>query len=334
MNSPTISSPSPLKAILRPLWVRIVATVATIFGALQLYDAASNQFGWSKLPVLVSTIASAIPVWGWFILPQYVLLFAVLQYVRRQRLEPVAPVAVADPRLDGILAKQKAIIDDYQRMTAVEARLNGELDGFKTAVQAADQRYRMTHEVLEGKINSFGPLIAKVEENRVSAALNAQDLEKLSAVVEANAKRVRESFAALQVMDQIEVHESAMIKTADVLYSRLSAGETYTKQEWNDWGGHLTFWEANLSSWISLARWYAPDVEKRVMTVNEGLYDLDWTVRDDQIPTAEGTRKFRKFRILLSQWEDVSKEVHTGLAQVAFVGLSEKDMQMRPPPRY
>jgi hypothetical protein len=328
MNSNPATPRSAFSALFRPWSVRLAAGAPILFAALGSYDAASNQFNLPKLPALWGRTIGLVPAWAWFMLIQYALFFAILRYVRRQ--QPASSVATVDPRLDGIVERQKAIIDDYQRMTAIEARLNGELDGVKEGIQHTEERTRMNLEVLERKINSFAPLIAKVEEGRVHNVQNERDIEKLGSVVEKNARRVAESFAALQIRDQIRNYEDAMLRTSHTLYDRLKAGDTYSDAEWKDWTGYLIFWEMNLSAWINAAQWYAPNVEKRILTIDEKLYAGPWTVRDDQIPTAEGTRQFRKFRLLERQWEAVREEVANGIAQVAFVGMSERDMQRRP----
>ncbi|WP_339690717.1 hypothetical protein [uncultured Parasphingorhabdus sp.] len=63
--------------LVRPWTVRIFIILIATF---ELYDAASNQFDWPKIPVLWGMTGSPDPLWAWLLAA---IVFALFEYVRR-----------------------------------------------------------------------------------------------------------------------------------------------------------------------------------------------------------------------------------------------------------
>ncbi|KTT98685.1 hypothetical protein [Sphingomonas sanguinis] len=325
--TPTLTAAA-LRSIFKPIWVRVTAAFASVIAAIAMWDATSNQFGLPKLPTLFMTVSALMPLWGWLMLFQTVIVAAALDAIRRQR--PSPSVLQTDARIDEMAEKQARIIDDYQRMCGQEARFEESLEKLEKRLRFALAERDKTLDSLSERLPTLTKIEEKLEMVRVDGAINTRDIGKLGDLVEKNSQRVVQSFLALQNREMLRGLEGEISSVADTLYVQLRDGKTYSDNDWRDWVGIQTYWEANLRQWINIAQWYAPDVERRVMTIADSEYGSAWTVKDAQIPTAEGTRQFRRFRILLAHWEAIRPQVKDGVNHVAFVGLSEVEVQRRP----
>ena len=67
-----------INELLKPWSIRILIF---IFAAVELYDAASNQFGWPKIPTLWGMTPNLQPWWAWLLA---IIVYALFEYVRVQ----------------------------------------------------------------------------------------------------------------------------------------------------------------------------------------------------------------------------------------------------------
>lgn len=202
-----------------------------------------------------------------------------------------------------------AVIGDYQRMSGVEARVTEHLDKLKADI---------------------APLVgvpAKLEMVRVDGAQTATAVEKLTQLVERNANQSHASFAAVMARERLPKFGSEIIRLGDALYDRLKSGETYDETMWKQWENTYSAWLSAVNQWCEIGKWYAASLEDRVFQIDDEKYGLVWGVNDVQFPSAEAVRRFKKFRILYTQWEAMRSSVDQGTYQVAYTGLSERDVR-------
>ena len=205
--------------------------------------------------------------------------------------------------LEGI---KKAIIDDYQRMLGLEARFTGELDGLKGAMRDEGESLRQYQQVLEGK------------------------LADLRRELESSVKKTLSSLHAIYLREELRRLAEEIVLDAADLSERLQAGEVYDDAKWQQWENVHGHWEAGLKCWIQYGQWYAKDVESGIYTVEEHRYAAPWNVQDSQFPHSEAVRRFKRFRIIHRQWEQMREKVERGVFQVAFVGLTEEEVRYQP----
>ena len=192
------------------------------------------------------------------------------------------------------------------------ASLTRKVDGIAASHKAIIDDYQRMD---AGQLN-LGEQIDKLEEasDKVPAALHAIYMREI----------------LNKLADQIE-------SDAANLYDPLHEGQNYDEARWLAWEKGYVRWESALKVWAHDGQWFAPDVEARTFTVDDALYSKKWTVKDSQFPDteamsrSEAVRRFKKFRILFTQWREVREEVDQGVIQVAFIGLSERDVRQRPP---
>lgn len=221
----------------------------------------------------------------------------------------------------------RAVIDDYQRMSALEARVGDQIDGLKLALQAEAETRQSADQVIERKANEGVLLAPKVESIRVDTALANRDIEKLTNIQNDHRARAQASFAAINLREKLAGLQATIEMDASDLYDALSRGEEYDQARWQRWESVHGHWFSTLNEWLDIATWYAIAVKERTLTVDDEKYSAGWTISDSQFPDAEAVRRFKKFRIIQQQWEAVVPSVKAGLEQVAFVGLTESEVR-------
>lgn len=201
------------------------------------------------------------------------------------------------------------IINDYQRMLGLEARFEEAVAGIRSQLTAAVS------------------LAEKLEAVRVDVADLTSAIKKVSDSQDDHRDRAKHSFFAIGARERLSALESTIKQDASDLYNRLKAGETYDQTKWQQWENVHSHWRDSLDTWLDTGRWYALAVKYRTLSVDDAKYGLDWSVTDTQFPNAEAVRRFKKFRIIHTQWEDVVPDVKSGLEQVAFTGLTESEVR-------
>lgn len=209
----------------------------------------------------------------------------------------------ARERHEPLQTNYTAVIRDYQNMRGLEARFDGALDGLKESIQDQNETARSNFDALQERV------------------------ERLEALLKEEAERRQRSFYALQMRERLKEIASEIENDAGLLYDRLATGTLYDQNAWDRWESVHAVWNMRLQSWLEGAKWYAPDLLKRVLQFPDSAYAGDWTVRDDQFPNAEAVRKFKPHRIIHAQWNDARETVNQGVDLVAFGGLSDNEVR-------
>jgi hypothetical protein len=154
-----------------------------------------------------------------------------------------------------------------------------------------------------------------------------RDVEKCQEVQKSHRDQTLEAFHAIGARERMAALEAEIRRDAADLYDRLKAGETYDAAKWEQWENVHGHWLKTLDEWLGTGTWYALAVKERTLSVNDDKYGGSWTIADSQFPNAESVRRFKKFRIVQQQWEEVVPDVHTGMHQVAFMGMTEREVR-------
>lgn len=250
---------------------------------------------------------SLLPWWGWLLVLQALFVYGLFEYVRRSVSDPTAPSyddSDIKARFAIVAREQKAIIDDYQRMSGLEARTTESL-------AAIDQA-----------------LNKKVEDVRAEVATSARDIEKFGEILNREIVTRKFSLFSLGVREALDELASQIRDVSNDLFDHLSAGEVYDAVSWTSWESCHSHWKSLLEQWLNTAQWYAsPRQISSVKVVTDEQYGQSWNVSDSQFPSAEAVRRFRKCRVIHQQWENLVPRVKRGIEAAAFQGMSEEDVR-------
>lgn len=158
-----------------------------------------------------------------------------------------------------------------------------------------------------------------------------REFQKLQDIDRNHRDRAREAFHAIGARERVAALEATIRRDAADLHERLEAGEAYDAAMWQQWENVHGHWEKALDEWLGTGTWYALAVKERTLTVDDAKYGAAWSVADSQFPDAEAVRRFKKFWIIQQQWEGVVPDVKTGMDQVAFLGMTEKEARRGTP---
>jgi hypothetical protein len=173
-------------------------------------------------------------------------------------------------------------------------------------------------------------LSKKVEAIRVDLAIVSNNFEKLTTSQREQYENLRSSLHSIYIREILAETSQDIERFAAELYDRLSGGETYTPEQWEDWDATHQLWESALSKWVYNGQWFVHGLQRHIYEIDERKYGLDsWTVKDNQVPDSEAMRRFKKHRIMHEQWRIARPVVERGVIDVAFTGLTMRDAQQR-----
>lgn len=136
-----------------------------------------------------------------------------------------------------------------------------------------------------------------------------------------HSNQTRESFAALQQRETLARLAGMIEEKASILYDRLKSGESCSPEDWKTWEQNHRQWRSFILHWVEQGRFYVNDLETKILNTPDEKYEGEWTVSDDQFPTADAVRKFKQHRIQQRHWEEMKEKVDNNIRQVAFVGM-------------
>lgn len=310
-----------------------------LWGAAVTFGILGFSYQWlvTVAPVITNIIARIVgsPA-SWFSLT--VALFFVARSFWTRRSETLMASSGLYAAVEEKLAAQsqalQAVNDGYQRMLAMEARFVGDNDRLRFDLKEELNKLGQLLDAHGNKLNALdglGALPEKLEAVRVDGAIAKGALEKLAEQHKQDKERTLSALHAIGARERLSNLEASIQQDASDLYARLHAGEIYDSQKWLQWENVHSHFMESLESWLVDAAWYAIAVKERTLAVNEALYGADWSVKDNQFPNAEAVRRFKKFRLIYDNWESVLPTVKNGLDQVAFAGMSEKDVRFGRP---
>jgi hypothetical protein len=234
------------------------------------------------------------------------------------------PVERSLPELD--YTEQDQVRDELAALNERHEKLDGLVH---TAINLEGERFdkiEKAHGLLDAKVSRMVDDYQRMLAFKGEAEAELKDLK-------AQTEQARESFAALQCREAMRTVASQIEEYAGELYDPLRAGEIYDDERWEQWERVFGSWEAMLLVWIQNAQWYAYNVKGRIYAIDDNKFGGNWTVSDDQFPPnyprSLAVHHFKKFRIMHTQWEEIRKEAESGVDQVAYVGMSPKEMQRR-----
>lgn len=302
---------------LREVWAsKIVKLLVGAWALVASYDGVSSQFELPKLGKVVGMSGNLLPWWGWLLILQAIFVYGLFEYVRRLQ----SPVAAPEPLSErGVpVVVDRFLVDVTGRVGKLEA----DAKRFESVSREVAE-YQATHRRV-------------IDDYQRMSAWETDTRDKLK-VLQDDADKARHSLHAIYSRERLGALAITIEREASELYDRLHAGDSYDQNAWLQWEAALGRWEVALSDWTQDGKWYAHDVSNRVYTIDDRHYAANWTVKDGQFPDSESlsrseaVRRFKKFRITHEQWRSVRKDVENGLIQVAYVGLTSKEVQQRPP---
>lgn len=289
-------------AILTAIFAVISSLIPDWFGELTLPKALLVGLAMALVTLLISALLLAILAWAY----------------RRFKPLPVAEsepapesVAYDDTRIRRDIANLnqtvRSVIDDYQRMSGVEARLTDALDALKTQIQAEDAKTITHFYMLEEQL---GRLVA------------AQSLEQDKFRDEVNS--LYGALAAILDREKILKWGAEIEVGAKHLSTPTDEKARFSAEQWEEWERKETIWRSWLSRWLQTAECYRKGVQDAVFSTPESAYKGGWSISDDQFPTSKAVYSYQTFRIILKHWNDWRGEVERSLEQAAFNGQTRR----------
>lgn len=189
-------------------------------------------------------------------------------------------------RVKAVETLNKAIIDDYQKMLGIEARLDGELDALKLAIQADKKLFQDSQAVTSATINTL--------------------------------------FLALQAIrarEKYRIFKKHIEEQGDFLTARVADRLPVKEQDWIDWQGHLATYESAMAHWLDIARGWHPKIEEWINTVDpRSLTSGDFGDIDDLFPGSNQVIIYKTFASKYNNWKRLENHVGSAIEMAAFGG--------------
>jgi hypothetical protein len=209
-------------------------------------------------------------------------------------------------RIEGRIGKlvdlQKETIDDYQRMSAVEARLIGELDGLKTEIQAQDDKTSSHLQTVESKVSELG------QANNANHDCTRRQIASLY-----------DALGAVYHRELLQEYAVYIEGGAKELSAPTKEGACYDQEAWERWEAKERGWRSILKAWCDLAACYSRGIDMKVLTVSEDQYRQTGVAQTAQFP-ADGIIAYKAFCARWKNWQNWRVEGERAVHQVAFNG--------------
>jgi|tagenome__1003787_1003787.scaffolds.fasta_scaffold20984143_3 hypothetical protein len=189
--------------------------------------------------------------------------------------------------LHAIRQKQTAIIDDYQRMRALEDRFE------ETSADIFKQL---------GALNAH-------------RSLDADDIASRFG-------RIHDALAAIFHREMLHKLEEDLKVEATDLCRPTDEHRSYDFDAWEQWESTEAAWRGTLAQYCDIAECYKPGVKAFILATPESAYKQGWSVKDEQFPDSTAVYAYKTFRILLNNFKDWRDEIERAVHQAAFAGGS------------
>lgn len=328
----------------------MVRAIAATAGAVPFYDAASNQFGFPKISALWGMSGDLLPWWGWLLIGQAVFVYALFEYVRRGLATPpvqnenldarlrvlegsspdfghlgvlenaVERLAKLDPRVEALERLQREIIDDYQRMSGLEARFSDMLDGLKDGIAQKNLSSASNHGVLQDKLSELQKALEAFTGRQAALdSLTADD-------VAIRLKTVFDAIGAIYHRERLIEMADRLEKGAKELQAPTTVKKHYDADEWGVWKSHEEAWRRVLEQWCDLADNYVSGLSGKILTVADSHYTTAGVADVGQFPIAEDYIEYKRFCGRLKNWHNWQEEARRAVHQAAFNGGGRQPM--------
>jgi hypothetical protein len=203
----------------------------------------------------------------------------------------------ARERLDKLETQYAKVIDDYQRMSGLEARFTDALDGLKGSIQAQNKIFEDRHFIDERNLTELRDAAAKSSSQLFLAlqAIRARETERFYAGI------IEEEGAGLQ--------------------AKIRNNEPFQGDDWNDWEAQQLRLEGAMRHWLEVADGWHPKVGEWINDIpTESLTSPDWGDIDDLFQRHGQAIKYKTQIAKFNNWTRLRTHVSTAIYMAAFGG--------------
>lgn len=186
-------------------------------------------------------------------------------------------------RLTALQVMIRQVVDDYQRMSGVEARL-------------------------DEKLKTTNSNVVKIEAGIILQA----DYVKTQII------SLFDALGAIYHREQLSSWERTLEGAATELLLPVDQGITFDHDARASWEAKDNAWRRGLQRWVDLGRSYVPDLHTQVFTVPDDHYKRAMNVKLEQFPTPEALFIYKAFCAVLANWRGCRDEVNQLVRQAAF----------------
>lgn len=284
-------------ALLRP---KIVRLSLTLLAGIATYDAVSNQFEWPKIPRILGMTGSLLPLWGWLLVAQAILMLALFDYVRRNVRSTAGNAQLLDePRVRQIAEEVWAGHSD--------AKLQNAFNDLAAAHAVVIER-----DVFDHVNERFDAQLKQI-------AIQAAEFVGFKAEAEKRLLANDYAFAAIGHREFLLDRASKLEQEAGALFLEAYGGSLAANGTWTEWEKRYKYWRGVLEEWLIFANPYWSNLQE-VRKTPDNIHKLSWTFGDGQFPDSAAIHEYRTFCVLHHNWNDVKDKVHAEVRRVAFEG--------------
>lgn len=217
-------------------------------------------------------------------------------------------------RLDALEAKDKAIIQDYQRMLGLEVTIEeglAKLDGKLTLINAT---YAGEVAGLKERIENLGELLGL----RIKQA--GASFDSLSAGLRQRFDNVDDAFLAISHLEWTRRLGAELVERADALAS--DADKVDSNATWEEWADAEDVWRTDLDQLLMIAETYLPGTTDKVRST-EGYENAHWEPHNPSFNGGQ-VRRFQDFVIRAESLKKHREKIEKAIYRRAFLRPSMK----------
>jgi hypothetical protein len=215
----------------------------------------------------------------------------------------------ARKRLEKLETQYPKVIEDYQRMTGLEARLEEARDNISNDVANLDARSMANETALQAVIDNMR------HRHEEHGARQAEEWQKMFDSI----------LLALEAIgDRERLHRLA--ERVDELAEALSAPDRdpeikMDSDAWREWSNEEEKWRSLVERWCELAEPYRHEIRGLVFDTPERAYrDSKWIIQDVQFPDSNAVHGYKSFRLIEDNWRTQRGNVDRRVSLAAFAG--------------
>lgn len=209
-------------------------------------------------------------------------------------------------------SQQRQIIDDYQRMSGLEARFVDMLDALKSDIQARDQTNA-------SNLASTNDRLAVLLATQAAEIAGLKDHQSLTA--DAASEQFESIYLALAAIFHRERLHAIGVNIeggAAELNAATNASKHYDLEQWNEWEKQYRQWMYWVDQWTDLAEGYYTGIKAKVLTTTDDHYKLKGVAKVEQFPDAEAYIAYKAFCAIYKNWCNWQEEAYRAVHQRAF----------------
>jgi hypothetical protein len=213
-------------------------------------------------------------------------------------------VSRLEKNLDGAFETIATLLDDTARNSEAAAKNAADIIAARDYASGAN-------DALQDSLSKLSESVAEIERRWV-----VETTERVMAD-----QRLRRSFSALADKEWLDRVEKELTSRAGELSAPTDTkADLSSASAWSEWANSYGEWDSLLHEYVLVAVRYVSNAND-ILAVDDSLYGDSWNVEDSQFPDSEGVRRYKKFRILLSQWGACRRAVNLNVRQAAIEGI-------------